>query len=186
MRANPLCHTGSPMADIAVLDTPRLRLRPIVPGDATFLLGLLNEPAFLRQIGDRGVRNHADAERYIADGPAASYQRFGFGLLLIERKADGAAIGIAGLLKRAHLDDVDLGYALTASACGQGYAGEAARALLEQAREVHGLARLIAIVMPDNSASLRLLQRLGFAYERTLPAQQAQPTLHLYGIALPA
>ncbi len=174
------------MTDIAELDTPRLRLRPITAGDAAFLLGLLNEPAFLRQIGDRGVRDHADAERYIANGPVASYQRHGFGLLLIERKSDGAALGIAGLLKREHLDDVDLGYALSADACGQGYAGEAARAVLEQARTVRGLARLVAIVMPDNSASLRLLRRLGFAYERTLPAEPGQPVLHLHGIALPA
>ncbi|MDP1699142.1 MAG: GNAT family N-acetyltransferase [Xanthomonadaceae bacterium] len=174
------------MTDIAVLDTPRLRLRPMVAGDAGFLLGLLNEAEFLRQIGDRGVRSHADAERYIANGPVASYQRHGFGLLLVERKCDGAALGIAGLLKREHLDDVDMGYALTASACGQGYAGEAARALLEHAHTVLGFVRLIAIVMPHNLPSLQLLQRLGFTFERTLPAEAGQHELHRYGIALPA
>jgi RimJ/RimL family protein N-acetyltransferase len=174
------------MADITVIDTPRLRLRPLVAGDAGFLLGLLNEPAFLRQIGDRGVRNPADAERYIATGPAASYQRHGFGLLLIERKSDGVALGMAGLLKREHLADVDLGYALTASACGQGYASEAARALLQHAHAVLGFIRLIAIVVPDNLPSLQLLQRLGFAFECTLPAEAGQTVLHRYGIALPA
>lgn len=154
--------------------------------DAAFLLGLLNEPAFVRQIGDRGVRSLADAERYILDGPVASYQRFGFGLLLIERKADGVALGMAGLLKRAHLDDVDLGYALSASACGQGYAGEATRALLAHAAIALGLSRLIAIVLADNGPSLALLQRLGFAFECSLPAEDGQTVLHRYGIALPA
>lgn len=173
------------MTRIATLDTPRLRLRPITCADAAFLLGLLNEPEFIGQIGDRGVRSLADARRYIVEGPLASYQQHGFGLLLIERKSDGAVLGIAGLLKREHLDDVDLGYALTASACGQGYASEAARALLHHAHATLGFVRLIAIVLPDNKRSLSLLQRLGFSFEQTLAADAGQAALHRYGIALP-
>ncbi len=69
-----------------VLGNKRLFVRHLRADDADFILELLNEPAFLRNIGDRGVRNSADACRYIVAGPVVSYKQFGFGLYLVALK----------------------------------------------------------------------------------------------------
>jgi RimJ/RimL family protein N-acetyltransferase len=102
-----------------VLETRRLMLRRLTVGDALFILRLVNEPGFLRFIGDRGVRSVADAEQYIQHGPIASYQRFGFGLFLVELK-NAEPIGICGLLQRESLADVDIGFAFLPELSGQG------------------------------------------------------------------
>src|SRR5688500_10735858 len=125
------------------LETPRLSLRRLEPDDAEFLVGLLNQPSFLANIGDRGVRNADDARRYLREGPMAMYGRFGFGLWLLSRRDDGAPIGMCGLLKRDTLPDVDVGYALLPQFWGQGYALEAVQATLRHAASKFGLKRVI-------------------------------------------
>jgi RimJ/RimL family protein N-acetyltransferase len=151
---------------VTVAETERLLLRRIEPADAEFILTLLNEPSFLRFIGDRNVRNVDDARGYIANGPADSYDRNGFGLYLVVRRDDGAPLGMCGLLKRETLDDVDLGFAFLPAYWGKGYAREAATATLAHARDAIGLRRVVAITSVDNEASIGLLGRLGFAFER--------------------
>ena len=94
-----------------VLQTDRLRLRWISSLDAEFIVELLNEPSWLRFIGDKGVRTTQDANAYISNGPVAMYARHGFGLYLTELKEDSVPIGICGLIKRDGLDDVDIGFA---------------------------------------------------------------------------
>jgi RimJ/RimL family protein N-acetyltransferase len=153
---------------LTVLETERLRLRRLTVGDADFVLRLLNEPSFLQNIGDRGVRTNEAARLYILNGPVASYEQHGFGLYLIELRTTAAPIGICGLLKRDVLEDVDIGYALVPEFWAQGYAGEAAAAVLTYARETLGLRRVAAVVSPDNQSSIRLLERLGFRYERMI------------------
>ena len=148
------------------LDTDRLRLRPLTLADADFIVELLNEPSFRRYIGDKGVRDPASACRYLEAGPLASYARFGFGLLCVELRPAGVPIGICGLLKRDTLEDVDVGFAFLPGYWGQGYAREAASAVLAQGRDDFGLKRIVAITSLDNEASIRLLGRLGFHFER--------------------
>jgi RimJ/RimL family protein N-acetyltransferase len=148
------------------LDTTRLRIRRLTAGDAPFILELLNDPAFLRYIGDRNVRSLDDARKYIADGPVASHATLGFGLDLVVRKAGDVPIGICGLLKRDALPDPDIGFAYLAPYCGAGYGQEAAARCLQHARDVLGLPRVLAITSPDNTASIHLLEKLGFAFER--------------------
>jgi RimJ/RimL family protein N-acetyltransferase len=150
---------------MVVIETPRLTLRRINPDDTAFLVRLLNEPSFIRNIGDRGVRTTADAESYIAAGPLASYARFGFGLYIVELKTTGGPIGICGLLKRDTLSDVDIGFAFLPQFWSQGFAVESASAVKEHARQEVGLHRLVAIVDPLNAASIRVLGKLGFAFE---------------------
>lgn len=151
---------------MAVIETERLRLRRLTADDADFMLRVLNEPSFIENIGDRGVRTAEDARAYILRGPVASYERFGFGLYMVELKGSGAGVGICGLLKRDALGDVDLGYALLPEFWSQGYASEAAAGVLAYARGALGLGRVVAVVSPGNGASIRLLERLGFRYER--------------------
>ena len=151
---------------MVVFETDRLVLRRLTVEDAPFILRLLNEPSFLQHIGDRGVRNVADAKQYILSGPVASYERHGFGLYLVELKAGGAPIGICGLLKRDALDDVDLGFAFVPESWSKGYAFESANATLAHGLDVHHLKRIVAIVSPGNVASINLLVKLGFYFER--------------------
>ncbi|HET9694536.1 MAG TPA: GNAT family N-acetyltransferase [Steroidobacteraceae bacterium] len=165
----------------AVLESQRLRLRHVGEEDAPFILTLLNDPGWLRYIGDRGVRTLDDARRYIADGPRRMYADHGFGLFLVERKEDGASLGLCGLIRRDALPDVDIGFALAAAFRGQGYAFEAAGATLRYAREVLRLPRVVAIAMPENVESTRLLERLGLRFERTIQFGAEAETLNYYG-----
>jgi len=150
----------------AVLRTARLALVRLTPDDAAFIVELLNDPSFLRYIGDRGVRTLDDARRYIETGPMASYERFGFGLYRADLTATGEPIGICGLLKRDTLPDADVGFALLPRFRGRGYAFEAASAVLASARAAHGLERVLAITALDNDISMKLLDKLGFRLER--------------------
>ena len=145
-----------------VIETRRLSLRRQKAGDAPFILRLLNDADFLRHIGDRGVRTVEEAEAYIRDGAVASYEAHGFGLYLVEAKDGGEKVGVCGLLRRDFLEDVDLGFAFLPEHRRRGYAREAAEATILFAHEEFGLERLAAIVSPENTASIRLLEGLRF------------------------
>jgi RimJ/RimL family protein N-acetyltransferase len=153
---------------VTVLETRRLVLRRLGVDDAAFILELVNDPSWLRFIGDKGVKSEAAARGYIARGPMAMYERLGFGLYLVALKASGEALGICGLIKREALEDVDIGFAFLPRYRSQGYAHEAAAATLDYARRVLGLERIVAITSPDNAASIRLLERLGMRLEQTM------------------
>ncbi len=167
-----------------VIESARLRLRRLVLDDAGFMLELVNQPEWLRHIGDRKVYTIEDARNYLRDGPLAMYQRHGFGLYAIEIRTGGAPIGICGLLKRDTLPDVDIGYALLNTHVGHGYALEAARACVELARLQFRLPRLIAITAPDNPRSAQLLTRLGMHSEGRFRHGDPAEELCLYGMAL--
>ncbi|MDB6166666.1 MAG: Protein N-acetyltransferase, RimJ/RimL family [Lacunisphaera sp.] len=162
------------------VETERLVLRPLGLEDAAFVLELVNDPSWLRYIGDRGIRTLDAARDYIRNGPMASHAKHGFGLDLAVRKADGAAVGICGLLKRDTLDDIDVGFALLPQFCGQGYAGEAAAAILHHGRSAFGLKRIVAITDPANAASIQLLEKLGFKFERLIRMAPDKPELKLF------
>ena len=151
-----------------VIETERLLLCRLTGDDAPFILELLNQPSFLRFIGDKGVRTLDHAREYIRQGPADSYERRGFGLYLVKLRDGGVSIGICGLVKRDALDDVDLGFAFLPSFWSQGYALESASAVLTYSREVIRLNRVVAITNPDNESSIRLLEKLGLQFERMI------------------
>lgn len=156
------------MVQTEVLRTARLRLRwfePSLEADQRFVIELLNDPDWITNIGQRNVSTCEQAEAYLREGPRGMCERLGFGLYLVERLADGSPVGMCGLLKRDALPDVDIGYALLPAARGQGFAREAARAMLAWGRQQLSLARIVAIVTPTNRPSLALLEQLGFADE---------------------
>jgi RimJ/RimL family protein N-acetyltransferase len=154
---------------MTILATERLRLRHLTVDDAPFLVELLNDPDFLRNIGDRGVRTLDDAKQYVLTGPAASYEQHGFGLDLVESKQSGLGVGICGLLRRDCHPDVELGFAFLPAARGQNYAFEAGRAALDFGRQSLGLTRIVALTAPDNAASIHVLGKLGFRFDRLVP-----------------
>lgn len=163
-----------------VIETERLTLRRLTTADAPFIVDLLNQPSFLRFIGDKGVRSIGDAERYIVQGPIESYERLGFGLYLIELKDGREPIGICGLIRRETLSDVDLGFALLPQFWSKGYAFEAASAVMDYARSVLGIERILAIVLPENERSISVLERVGFRFESTISWPDDGKTLKLY------
>ncbi len=148
------------------IETARLRLRPLTFDDAPFILQLVNEPAWLQFIGDKGVRDLDGARAYLRKGALDLYERFGFGPLGVELKDDvRTPIGICGLIKRPTLADVDIGFAFLERFRGQGYAFEAASAVLEQGRRELGLKRIVALTALENHRSVKLLGRLGMKFE---------------------
>ncbi|WP_426103380.1 GNAT family N-acetyltransferase [Massilia sp. TSP1-1-2] len=166
-----------------ILDTERLRLRTIDEEDAPFYLELLNSEPFIANIGDRGIRTLPAARAAIAAGPVAMQQTHGHSIYLVELLHSGEPIGMAGLIKRDALDDVDLGYGLLPPHFGRGYATEAARALLVHAREAVGLRRLLAITSPHNHASHALLLKIGMRYQGVLQLDDGPARLYAIGLA---
>lgn len=148
-----------------VLETPRLSLRRLTLDDAGFVFGLVNQPSWLRFIGDKNVRNLDDARNYLRTGPLDMYERYGFGLFLVESKETGLPMGMCGLLKRDSLPRPDVGYAFMPEFWGKGHAVEAASAVLEYGNQALGMKRILAIVSPDNAGSIRVLEKCGMHFE---------------------
>ena len=150
---------------MVVLETERLSLREVELTDARFMLELLNSPGFLENIGDRGVRNEDQARAYIEERVLGSYRDHGFGMWLAVQKADGAPVGLAGLVRREGLETPDVGYAFIQKVWGRGYAQEAAAAVLAHAQGPMGIPKLAAITTPENFASMAVLRKIGFTYQ---------------------
>jgi len=174
------------LATLPEFETQRLVLRRLEFPDAPFVVELLNQPSFIKNIGDRGVRSIADAHDYLRAGPMAMYDRFGLGLLHVARKSDGAAVGMCGLLQRDILPDIDLGYAFLPAYWGGGLAFEAAQATLRHGVQKSGLKRVIGVVSEGNDASIRVLEKLGMCFERMYPMFPDEPEVRLYGVDLSA
>jgi len=163
-----------------VLETDRLILRRLTVEDGEFILELLNDPSWLRFIGDKGVNTLEDACDYILNSPVAMYERLGFGLYLTELKGEGVPIGICGLIKRDSLEDVDIGFAFLPKFRGEGYAYESASAVMAYGKRTFGLDRMVAITSPDNYVSARLLEKLGFSFEKMVKLSDDSAEVSLF------
>jgi ribosomal-protein-alanine N-acetyltransferase len=184
MQATRNLRTKAVLQDLNVIETERLTLREVSEADAGFVLELLNDADFKRNIADRGVRTLEDARAYISERFAESYRRHGFGLWLVETKETGEAAGVCGLVKRDVLPGIDIGYAFLPAFRARGYAHESASAVLRYARDVLGLKRLYAIVNPDNAGSIRVLERLGMKFERMASLAAEEPEVKLFSTDL--
>lgn len=168
-----------------VFETERLNVRWLEVRDAEFILQLLNEPGWLQYIGDKGIGSLEDAEKYILSGPMNMYERHGFGLFVVETNETQTPLGLCGLIKRDGLEDVDLGFAFLSAHQSRGYAYEAAKGTLEYARKL-GIDRLVAITTKDNTASSKLLEKLGMVLEGYVTLPNDTEELKLYGLDLKA
>jgi RimJ/RimL family protein N-acetyltransferase len=169
---------------LTVLETERLLLQHLSTQDAEFILELLNDPAFIRNIGDRGVRTIDGANSYILNGPVASYAKNGFGLYLVKLKETDESIGMCGLIRRDTLENVDIGYAFLPKFWSKGYAVEAARAVKEYAKNAIGLNRIVAIVDPENEGSTRVLEKIGLQFEKMIRLSEDDIELKLFGASI--
>jgi len=165
-----------------VLETERLMLRHAELDDAAFVLRLLNEPSFRQFIGDRGVRTLDAAAKYIAERFIASYERNGFGLWVVERKESAGAIGISGLVKRDTLPDADIGFAFLPEFWSKGYAFESAAGVKRHAVDVLKLPRLLAITNPDNTGSIRIVEKLGLVFLHTMQLSADDKEVKLFAL----
>jgi [ribosomal protein S5]-alanine N-acetyltransferase len=170
---------------VSVLHTRRLLLREFTFEDEAFVLDLLNEPGFLRYIGDKGVRTLGEARQYLQKGPMDSYRRNGFGLYAVCIRAGGSAapVGMCGLVKREGLTDPDIGFAFLERHWGQGYAAESAAAVLDQGTRVLKLPRIVAITSPDNLGSIRVLEKIGLKFDRLMRLTEDSKQVKLFGPA---
>lgn len=164
-----------------VLETDRLVLSHLSPDtDADFIVRLLNEPSFIRYIGDKKVRTLDDARQYIQNGPLKSYEQNGFGMNKVELKSNGTPIGTSGLVKRDILPEPDIGFAFLPEYWSQGYAFESAAAVMNHARDTLRLERILAITSLDNDRSGRLLGRIGLEFERVIQLSQDGEEVKLF------
>ena len=163
-----------------ILETDRLFITELTIADAPFIFELTNTPDWLQFIGDRGIKNITDAENYIINGPMTSYSTFGHGLYLLTLKDTAAAIGICGIIKRDGLEDKDIGFALLPQYTGNGYAFEAASVILQQAKDVLNIQRIVAITLPSNIRSISLLTKLGLVFEKMISFPGNEEVLMLF------
>lgn len=167
-----------------VIETERLNLREATEADAPFVLELLNDPDFVRNVADRGVRTLEEARRYVAEKFVESYRRDGYGFWLVEPKGTDITAGVCGLVKRDALPGVDVGYAFLPPFRSKGYASESASAVMRYARETLDLRRLYAIVNPENAVSVRVLEKLGMRFERMVRLSDDEPEIKLFATDL--
>lgn len=165
---------------VNIVETERLVLREIVCDDAGFIFELLNTPSFLKYIGDRGVRSVDEARTFIEDRYRQSYRDHGYGLYIVEQKADGKPVGICGFVRRDALPGPDIGFAFLPQFEGKGYGYESATAIMAYGRDILGFEQVLAIVTPDNHASRRLLEKLGFRFTEHIIGDAGSEKLDLY------
>ncbi|WP_373496870.1 GNAT family N-acetyltransferase [Aquiflexum sp.] len=167
-----------------ILRTERLIIRKLNLEDCTFIVKLLNSPGWLRYIGDREVKTKTDAIIYLQNGPLLSYEKYGYGLYLVGLIETGNPIGMCGILKRDSLEHPDLGFAFLPEFIGKGFAYEAAKGVVQFAREQLKIKNLLAITLPENSSSIKLLEKLGMKYEGVVKSPDGKENLNLYKLEL--
>ena len=166
------------------LVTDRLILRRVTLDDADLMFAVWTDPAFVRNVGDRGIRTIDDAREAVRAGPLKLYEDYGFGPYAMVLRKNNTRIGICGLFQRENLERPDIGFAVLPDYCGQGYAGEASLAVLAHARDDLELRRISAIVAPGNAPSIRLLEKIGLAYEGMITMPGEEEAICLYGMSL--
>ncbi len=169
---------------LIILETKRLFIRRLVREDAEFILRLLNEPSWLEFIGDKNVYSLNDAKKYIELAPMAMYERYGFGLFLVCAKETSAPMGLCGLMKRDNLDNADLGYAFLPEFWHNGFALEAVESVIDYAKNTHQLSRILALSKSSNAASIKLLNKVGFLFDRDLKLLEDEENLQIYQLLL--
>lgn len=166
------------------LETERLYLRRMTLEDAPFMLSIWNDPAFVRNVGDRGIRTVEEAEAALIDGAFALYENYGFGPYRMFLKGETTSVGICGLFRRDNLEHPDIGFAVLPAYYRSGLTLEAARAVIEHARNDLAIEHLTAIVSPDNMASIGLIEKLGMTFERGITMPDEEKEISLYSMRL--
>ncbi|HEY5688762.1 MAG TPA: GNAT family N-acetyltransferase [Yeosuana sp.] len=151
-----------------IAETDRLIITELSLEDAPFFLELVNTPNWIKYIGDRNLKTVKEAEEYLLNGTLKSYAEFGFGFYKLHHKKDNKEIGTCGLIKREQLEEVDLGFAFLPEFEGKGFGYEASIAIIRMAKKRFHLKKLLAITLTINGNSIKLLEKLGFIYQKRI------------------
>jgi RimJ/RimL family protein N-acetyltransferase len=168
------------MEEDPILATERLTIRWITENDAPLILALMNDPDFIRYVADRGLRTVDDARRYIEEKILPGFKENGFGMCVVELKSSARPIGTCGIFKRQSGDDPEIGFAFLREFWGQGFACEAAAAIMDYGRNVLKLAKIVALTNPNNASSIKLVEKLGLRFERVIFDAPSQTHMNLY------
>lgn len=163
-----------------ITETNRLRLRKLEENDADFVFHLVNEPSFIKNIGDRGVRSVADAVQFIRESYWTNQKKPGYGQFLVELKENCHPIGMCGILYRDSLQVSDVVFAFLPEYWGKGYAIEAADAMCKYARSALGVDNIVGLTSEDNPPSIKILKKLGMKFERVVKMSADDPGTSLY------
>jgi RimJ/RimL family protein N-acetyltransferase len=158
------------------IETERLLLSALAKEDADFILELVNTPEWITFIGDRNVRTGDDALKYIQaiiDNPKYRYW-------VVRTKEFSSQVGIITVIKRDYLEHHDIGFAFLPQYANNGYAFEAAKAVLEAERQGGLHTHLLATTLPANQASIKLLLKLGLTFEKEIQVENTM--LHVYSV----
>lgn len=147
-----------------IATTERLQLREMTPDDAENAYLLNKDPEVLQHTGDEPFASVEAARAFLS--AYSDYRRNGYGRWAVELREDGAFLGWCGLKLHAN-GDVDLGYRLSRPHWGKGYATEAGRVCLTIGFERFGLEAIIGRTAQANSASIRVLEKLGMTFWKT-------------------
>lgn len=163
-----------------ILETERLILRQFTINDTKFIIELVNSPGWIENIGDRNIKTEEQAREYLRNGPLRSYEVNGFGLSLVEIKNDRTPIGMCGILKRDNLENPDIGFAFLPAFTGKGFAYEIANATMTFAISTLKLPAIFAITIPANKRSIKLLEKIGLRFSKTLDFANDNQELMLF------
>lgn len=152
------------MSSYLSFESDRLYLRPTTEEDAALVLAILTAPKALKFIGDRNLHSEEDAREYIRQRTLTQLRERGYANYTLVTKETGTKVGVCGLYVRPDLELIDLGYALHPEHEGQGYAREASKRIMQAAKERFGQLKLSAITHGENTASIKVLEALGFTH----------------------
>jgi RimJ/RimL family protein N-acetyltransferase len=164
-----------------ILATQNLRLREFTLDDTAFVIELLNTEGWLKFVGNRHVQTHEQAKAYLENGAMKSYATNGFGLSLVEMKENNTPIGMCGIIRRENMPTPDIGFALLPAYIGKGLGYEIAAATLKHAKYKLHLPNICGITLPENVASIRVLEKIGLRFIETIQSPDSEEVLSLYG-----
>lgn len=165
-------------------ETERLIIKLVDIDDAEFLLKLLNTEKWLKNIGDRNIHNLEDAQRYVREKNLPQIERLGFGNAVVILKSDNEKIGTVGLYDREGIDGVDIGFAFLEEHEGKGYAYEAAKKIMDAGINEFDIKKVSAITLPENSSSIKLIEKLGLKFKEVVRIPNDTEDLNLYELTL--
>jgi len=151
--------------EILMFETERLRVRHFQPSDLDEFAALCADPLVMRFMGDGVTLPRSEVERWIGICQQ-KYAARGYGTSAVFEKDSGMFVGYCGVIRAPENDFDELTYAFHIVAWGKGYATEVGRAMIEYVFERSTLERIYATIHAENSASIKVVEKIGFHFDR--------------------
>ena len=155
------------------LQTERLRLRLFTLADVHIMFELNSDPEIIKYAEATPARDLQEARQRLEQGPLADYEQYGYGRFAVELKETGKVIGFCGIKYLPEIDLPEVGYRYLKEYWGTGIGTEAARVCVDFARDDLKIKKLIALIMPENTGSIKVAEKLGMT---------KGPLIHVYDV----